>query len=322
MKHVKRFLPVLVLATLVPASQAGGAARPAALALVTAESLNQLVAVQPQTGRVVKRLRMPADPQNVEAYAGAAAVVSTQGGAVTLVDPRTLRILKTIRGFASPHIAAFSPDGEYLYVTDDARGELAVIRGRVLRKLFVGHGAHHLAFSPDQRRVWIALGERATAIAVVDTSRVARPRLLGRIDPHGLAHDLAFTPDGRYVWVTYDDRSTLRVFAARSGRPVATLYAGPPPAHVRFDDASGLTQFGRYAYVTSGNAGTIRVFDWSTRRLVRTLGTPTGSFNLSIDRGVVATASLTRGIVTEFAGGRRRSDRVAPATRDIALVTP
>jgi DNA-binding beta-propeller fold protein YncE len=319
-------LTLVAAALLVPASQARVRGGGPTYALVTAETLNQLVVVEVPSGRVIKRLRLPADPQNVESYAGAAVVVSTRAGSVTLIDPTTLRIKKVIRGFGAPHIAAFSPDGDYIYVTDDERGQLAVIRGRVIRKLFVGRGAHHMAFAPDERRLWIALGERATSIAVLDTSRdngrIARPRLIGHADPKGLAHDLAFTPDGRYVWVTYDDRPVVRVFNARTRRVVATLYGGPAPQHVRFDDADGLPVFGRYAYVSSGNSGRLRLFDWRTRRLVRTIRTPLGSFNLSIDRGRIATASLSQGIVTELVGDRRNSARVAPVTRDVALATP
>jgi DNA-binding beta-propeller fold protein YncE len=319
-------LTLVAAILLVPASQARVAGGGPTYALVTAETLNQLVVVELPSGRVVKRLRLSADPQNVEFYAGAAVVVSTRAGSVTLIDPMTLRIKKVIRGFGAPHIAAFSPDGDYIYVTDDERGQLAVILGRVIRRLFVGRGAHHMAFAPDERRLWIALGERATSIAVLDTSRdtgrIARPRLIGHVDPKGLAHDLAFTPDGRYVWVTYDDRPVVRVFNARTQRVVATLYGGPAPQHVRFDDAAGLPVFGRYAYVSSGNSGRLRVFDWRTRRLVRTIRTPLGSFNLSIDRGRIATASLSQGIVTELVGDRRNSARVAPATRDVALATP
>jgi DNA-binding beta-propeller fold protein YncE len=324
---VKSALLLLVVAALlVPASQArvAGGGRP--VALVTAETLNELLVVSLPSGRILKRLPMPADPENVEAYAGAAVVVSTRAGSVTLVDPRSFRVRKVIRDFGAPHIAAFSPDGDYIYVTDDERGQVAVILGRVIRKIFVGRGAHHMAFAPDERRLWIALGERATSIAVLDTSRetgrIARPRVIGHVDPKGLAHDLAFTPDGRYVWVTYDDRPYVRVFDARTERPVATLYGGPPPQHVRFDDENGLPRFGRYAYVSSGNSGRLRIFNWRTRRLVRTMRTPTGSFNLSIDRGVIATASLSQGIVTELAGDRRTSVRVAPSTRDVALTTP
>ena len=309
---------VLALAQRLDAPHAMAARR--TLALVTVESENRLLAVDVATGHVVRWWTLPADPENVEAYAGEVAVVSAKAGAVTLVDPQTLK-RHVIRGFGSPHIAAFAPSGDYLYVSDDARGRVDVILGHVIRSIFVGYGAHHMAFSPDQRRLWVVLGERARSIAVVDTHVVDHPRLIGHVDPHGLAHDAAFTPDGRYVWVTYDDRSTLTVFNARTRRPVATLPAGTAPAHVRFDDADGLARYGRYAYVTSGNDGVLRVYDWRRRKLVRTLRTAQGSFNLSVDRGLVATSSLTGGTLTLFRGGRRLlGERVAPVARDVALV--
>jgi len=290
------------------------------LALVTVESENRLLAVDEATGHVVRWWTLPADPENVEAYAGGAAVVSTSG-AVTLINTDTLKVTHVIRGLGSPHIAAFSPSGDWVYVTDDARGELDVILGHIVHRLFVGYGAHHMAFSPDQRRLWVVLGERARSISVVDTHNPARPRLIGHVDPRGLAHDAAFTPDGRYVWVAYDDRPYLRVFDARTRKPVATLYAGTAPAHVRFDDADGLPRYGRYAYVTSGNDGVLRVYDWRTRKLVRTLRTAPGSFNLAVDRGLVATSSLTGGTLSVFRSGRRLlGERVAPVARDVALV--
>jgi hypothetical protein len=303
---------------LVPASQArlsGGKV----YALVTAETLNELIVVE--SGRVVKRLPMPAEPQNVEAFPNqTAVVVSTRAGAVTLVDTLRLRVRRVLRGFGSPHIAAYSPNGELIYVTDDTRGQLAVIRDRVLRKVFVGFGAHHIAVGPKGRRLWIALGERARSIVVVNSANPRRPSTVGRVDPHGLAHDLAFTPDGRYVWVTYDAGSVIRVFSARTRRPVATLYGGTPPQHVVFGRTG--TVFERTAYVTSGNEGTVREFRWRDRQLLRVLHTPRGSFNLSAEFGWLATASLTQGVVSEFTGNRRRSLRIAPSTRDVALTTP
>jgi DNA-binding beta-propeller fold protein YncE len=311
---MKRLLVVLAILAVPAASHASP---PRLLAVVTVESQNRLLVVDVGSGRVLRSITMPADPENVEAYAGQAAVVSTRAGAVTILDGSTLRTQRVLSGFGSPHIAAFAPSGDYLYVTDDSRGQLAVILGKTVRKIFVGYGAHHMAFSPDQSELWIALGERARSIAVVDTRNPMRPRLEGNLDPQGLAHDLAFTPDGRFVWVAYDDRPYVRVFDAETKRPVAKLYAGTPPAHVRFDDAT----FGRYAYVTSGNDATLRLFDWRSRRLVRVLRTSPGSFNLSVHRGVVATTSLTNGTMTVVRGERRVSSRrIAPATRDVALV--
>lgn len=315
---MKRLLVLAALAA-VPTSSAAQTAHP--LALVTAETQNRLLAIDTRTGRIVRSVRVPADPQSVEAYAGDAAVVSTKAGVVTRLDPHTLKVRQVVRGFATPHIAAYAPSGDYLFVTDDARGQVASIGADSVKKIFVGLGAHHMAFSPDQKRLWIALGERARSIAVVDTSDPARPRLTGNLHPRGLAHDLAFTPDGQFVWVTYDDRLYLRIFSARTLRPVAKLYAGPPPAHVRFDNASGLARFGNRAYVTSGNAAALRIFDWKRRRLLRLVRTAPGSYNLAIDQGLVATSSLTSGTLTVVHGVRRAlSEHVAPAARDVALV--
>ena len=64
----------------------------------------------------------------------------------------------------------------------------------------------------------------------------------------------------------------------------------------------------------------VRIFDLRARRLVRTIRTAPGSYNLSVDRGLLATSSLTDGIVTVVHGARRiLSERVAPAARDVAL---
>jgi hypothetical protein len=181
--RVKRILFLLAFALLSPASQAGTRAGPP-VALVTAESLDQLIAIDLPSGRIVQRLRLPADPENVVTSGRLAVVVSARAGAVTLLAPGSLRVQRVIYGFGAPHIAAFSPDLEQVYVTDDARGQLSVIslaRARVIRKLFVGYGAHHLSVSPDGKETWIALGERAHTIVVLDTSRPALPRVVGRL---------------------------------------------------------------------------------------------------------------------------------------------
>ena len=307
---------IAVAALLSPASEAGaGGGSP--IALVTAETTNQLVAVALPSGWIVKRLGMPADPQNVAVCGSTAAVVSVRAGAVTLVDASTLRIRRVLRGFASPHIPACSPDGHYIYVTDDARGQLAVIGNRVLRKVFVGYGAHHIAVSPDQPRLWIALGEGARSISVIDTTDSARPRLIGHVDPRGLAHDLAFGPGSRRVWVTYDAGPRVRIFDAITQRPLKALYGGAPPQHVAFNPYSKHD----HAYVASGDDGTLRVFALPAARPARTVRLRAGSFNVSTFGSFVITSSLTHGTLTELSDSGRvlLNERVAPHARDVAV---
>ena len=306
---------LLLLAVLaVPASHAarmGG--HP--VALVTAETENQLLVVGLTTGKVEQRLRMPADPQNVEADDRTVVVVSSRAGAVTLLDAKRLRVTRTFRGFASPHIAKLSPDGGYAYVTDDTRGQLVVIglaRKQILRRVFVGLGAHHMDFSPDGRRLWIALGERARTVVLLTTMQRARPRVVGRFEPGGLVHDLAFAPGGRRVWITYDDRPSVGVFDARTRRLLFTIPGGSPPQHVAF---------GHFAFVTSGNDGRLRIFS-RRGRLQGVAHTPDGSFNLGLGGGLVLMSSLTQGTVTSFRGNGHLlwTRKLAPAARDVALV--
>lgn len=308
---MKRALLLLAVAA-VPASNAarvGGEP----IALVTAETENQLIALNLRTGHVIRRLRMPPGPENVEA-GRVAVVVSTRAGAVTLVDTRTLRVRRVIRGFAFPHIPALSPDGRYAYVTDDRRGQVVVIaleRGRVVGRAFVGFGAHHMSFRPHHHELWVALGERAQTIAIVDTTHPNHPRRKGFFSPGGLVHDLAFPAGGRRLWVTFDDRSSIAVFDARTLRRLFTLPAGSPPQHVAFR---------RYAYVTSGNDGRLRIFSVAGR-LLGVATTPVGSFNLGLGPGRVLTSSLANGTLTELGviGRLLLSTRVAPAARDVAL---
>jgi DNA-binding beta-propeller fold protein YncE len=315
---VKRLLALLAVA-LVPASHAahlGGEP----VALVTAETQNQLIAVDLPSGRVLKRLPMPADPENVETDATYALVVSARGGAVTLVGIRRLRVLKVLRGFGSPHIALIVPKHEIAYVTDDARGQLAVIdllRQRITRKVFVGFGAHHMAISPDWTRLWVALGERARSITLLDTTLPGAPRVIGHLDPRGEAHDLGFAPGGGRVWVTYDDRPTVAVFDARSGARRRAFTAGSPPQHVAFDQFSNA----RHAYVTSGTDGALRIVSLRSVRTIRTVSVPRGSYNVSTGGALVLVSSLTNGTLTELDENGRLllRKRLAPATRDVAL---
>ncbi len=298
-----------------PARALGGSP----VALVTAESENELLAVSLPGGAILRRVRLPADPENVAALvAGPAVVVSAKAGAVSILAWRSLRAVRVLRGFRSPHLVAIAPDGEWAYVTDDGSGIISVIelaRAKIVSRVFVGLGAHHLAFSPDEKRLWVALGERARTIVVLDTSRPDRPRVVSRFDPGFPAHDLSFSPDGRRVWVTSDADGRVTVFDADSRRRLYSVLVGPPPQHLAF----GLRGF---AYVTSGYGSRIIMIDPNRGRVVRSARVPYGSFNVTTSGGLVVTSSLLLGTLTEFDNQLHlmmRSVKVAPAARDAGI---
>jgi DNA-binding beta-propeller fold protein YncE len=302
-------------------------------ALVTDEQQNRLLAVDLPSGRIVHTVSVPADPEDIATAGngGVVIVVSSRAGKVTVLDGHTLKVIKVFGGFEQPHIAEISPDGAYAYITDDPRGTLTVIRLSDLRVtdiVAVGAGAHHLAFSPTDRTVWIALGENAQEITTLSTvtsrpsspaSRIVdpgRPRVIGRFQPGFAAHDLAFSPDGRTIWVTSAAGPDVTAFDARTHRVRFRIPVGSPPQHVVFE--------GAYAYLTSGYGSTIEKVSATTGRVVTRAGSPYGSFELAAADGYVVSSSLLRGTLAIYTPNLKllRVVKLAPATREVAISRP
>ena len=295
------------------------AARPDPLAFVTAETENRLLVVDLRTGAVTKRISVAGSPQYVAAEPGLAVVTSPNAGAATLLAGAALRPARVFSGFGAPHITAISPDGQHAFVVDDERGTVTVLGladARRTSTLYVGVGAHHMTVSPDQGRAWVALGESARTIVVVDTSDLARPRVLTRFAPGFPAHDLSFSPDGRRVWVTSAGGPDVAVFRAADHRLLFRVPVGAPPQHVAFAR--------RYAYLTSGYGSTIEQVAAATGRVIKRAAVPYGSFELDAADGYVVTASLLNGELAIFTPQLRRLRvlRLAPATRDVAIAYP
>jgi DNA-binding beta-propeller fold protein YncE len=285
-------------------------------ALVTDETQNRLLVVDLPSGRLVRRIAVAPDPEYVAAGRGIIVVVSSRSARVTLLERHSLRVLRVLGGFLSPHIPAISPNGNFAYVTDDARGTLTAISLRSLSvtdAIAVGLGAHHVAFSPDGRQAWIALSESATTIAFVDCTDPARPRLTSQFKPGFASHDLAFSPDGDQVWVSSATGADVVAFSSRDHRLLFRIAVGAGPQHLVFD--------GRYAFLTSGYGSMIEKVRASNGAVLARAAAPYGSFELDAGHGMVASSSLLRGTLAVYDSKLRplRVLAIAPAARDLAI---
>ncbi len=319
--HLRR--PVAHRRAIVPVAVTGRPPRAAATrapeALVTAETRDRVIVVNLRTGGVVGRIPVPGGPEYVGGVVTLGAVSSPQAGTVSIIAGPHWHVTRADRRFATPHIVALSPDGDHVYVTDDRRGTFSVITlttDRVTGTVFVGHGAHHLASSPNQQRVWVALGESTRTIVIVDTQHLERPTVISSFDPGFAAHDLAFSPSGRQVWVTSAAGPDVAVLRAGDHRLLFRVPVGAPPQHVAF--------LGRYAYLASGYGRTVEQVDAATGAVVRRARVPYGSFELAAGAGFVVTASLLDGDLATFTPALHllRVRRLAPETRDVAIVEP
>jgi DNA-binding beta-propeller fold protein YncE len=297
-----------------PEALAGGT--PAAL--VTADTQSRVAVVELSSGRIIRFIPTLAGPRSVESVSGTMGVVChTSQGAVSLIDGRTLRVVRVLRGFAEPRYTAARPDGRHVFVTDSARGEVVAIdvkRGRAVGRVELGGPARHVSMSPDGRILWVSLGSKAELVAIVDVSRPASPRLLHRLRPPFLAHDVGVVPGGSTVWVTSGDRGALAVYDRRTDEVLKRLPADAPPQHVTF--------LGGKAFVTSGEDGTLRVHSLRDGRVLRTTRIPVGSYNVQDAFDWIVTPSLDRGTfcVLTRAGRLVRRVQVAPSSHDACFV--
>ena len=287
-----------------------------ALALVTADLEASIVAVDLSNGEIHARLKTPAGPRSIESIGERAALVAhTEGGRLTLVDSR-LRVRPIVGDFGAPRYTAVSPGRRLAYVTDSERQEVAVVElegRRVIGRTPVGGPARHLGIDRAGSRLWVALGSKAHAIAVLSLAEPRRPRVVGTMRPPFLAHDVGFTPGGRRVWVTSGDRGRIAIYDALTGGLVRTIAADAPPQHVTFVDDR--------AFVTSGDDGVLRIHALDGRR-VGSAAVPLGSYNVQQGFGLILTPSLSQGTLCTFSAGGVPIERarIARSSHDACFV--
>jgi WD40 repeat protein/DNA-binding SARP family transcriptional activator len=217
---------------------------------------------------------------------GGTLAVTGRGGAVDVIDARTLRrrhTLHAMQGFAGN--VAFSPHGRLLAVAG-RNGRITLWNARTLRSAGELRGlradSQALAFSPDGRML-----AAAEALFTPPRMRVwdVRRRELTRVRIARSSAMLAFSPDGR--WLVAETGFGADVLDSRSGRLVKSVETEGASRSVAFSpDGSRL--------VIGSADGTIHFFstdDW------RVMGRPfeahtarVTSLDFSPDGRVLATA--------------------------------
>ena len=231
----------LILVVALAVTGGGASAKPEGgtpAVFVSAERASLLVGVDLITGRVIARIRVPAGPHNVTSYSARYVLVtSPPAGSVTLVDAFSRRVLEVWRGFGSPH--DIEVDGDYAYVTDESRGQLAVIdlaRRKVVAKVAVGPRPHDVAVGDVSL---VTHGSGHPELTIVGDSHPRKPKVLAELDVGGAAHDISKQGDSANAYVTYWGSGAVGAVDWGRGKMLWRRTVGTLVHHVQVDPYRG-----------------------------------------------------------------------------------
>jgi PQQ-dependent catabolism-associated beta-propeller protein len=206
-----------------------------------------------------------------DAQHGALIAVSNEAGhTVTLIDARSLKVLRTIGVPQRPRGIEFSPDGTHIFValsdpqkrvqtSGDAIVSIGVSSGRIDGVFPAGSDPERFAITPDGKRLYAANEDGSwTSATDIATRRIVATLIVG-IEPEGVA----VSPDGRWVYVTAETSNSVSVIDARANKVVANFLVDVRPRAVAFSPD------GKHAYVTAEIGGSLSVIDTGTRGVTR-----------------------------------------------------
>ncbi|MBC7956535.1 MAG: beta-propeller fold lactonase family protein [Cytophagales bacterium] len=258
------------------------------------------------------------------AGAGKAYVADEGANTVTVLDAASFKKIGRIPVGQGPHNVQVSPDGKWLWVTNNGepgmaaekmpagkmpQGEHAAMGGagavwaidtasnKVVAKVPVGKHPAHVVVSGDGSTAYVTNGTDNT-VSVLDTAtrRVSDVISVG-VSPHGLR----ISPDGKEAWVANLKAGTVSVIDTASRKQVAEIAVGKGPAQV------GFTRDGRFGFVSLSQENQVAVIDPASRKVIRKLAvgtvpiqlyaTPDSAFVLVANQGTLKKPGSTVSVI-------------------------
>lgn len=152
--------------------------------------------------------------------------------AITIVDPRTLKIVGTVpTGQPESHMLAISHDGKRGYTSNVGPGSVSVLdlaARKTLAVIPVAPGTQRISISNDDKLVFAA-DTRKPQLVVIDT---ATNKVKARIDLPALGYGTASTKDGGSLLVALPSIDKVGVVDIRTLKVARTIDACRSPQEV------------------------------------------------------------------------------------------
>jgi len=209
-------------------------------------------------------------------------VTLNKAGKVAVVDTETFKVLREVDAGESPVRPALQPDGQLLWVGNDAPGDkeggVTAIDTASLGKVAsipTGKGHHEIAFPDDGRYAYVTNRGSGT-VSVVDVRERRKVRDV-RVGPQPIS--LGFSAAARALYVADGQEGTVYVLDGNSHEVTARIQAKPGLGPMRF------TADGRWGLILNSRENAVHIVDASNNRLAHTVPVGETPYQITLTRG-------------------------------------
>ena len=148
---------------------------------------------------------------------------NSAGDNVSVIDPKTNKVVGEIAGIEAGHGAGASPDGKTIYVSNEAESTLDIVDAKTLKVItkvpLSGH-PNNMAVAKDGRYVYVGIIQEPGGVDVIDTTTQKRVK---NVPTKGTIHNAYVTPDGKYVVAGSIAGKTINVIDAKTHETAFTV---------------------------------------------------------------------------------------------------
>ena len=197
---------------------------------------------------------------------------NSAGDAVSVIDPKTNKVVGEINGIEVNHGAAAAPDGRYYYISNEAESTLDVADPKtfkVIRSIKLSGHPNNISISKDGRKVYVSIAVKPGAVDVIDTASMEKVK---SIPVKGAVHNTYVTPDGNFVVSGSIPSKTITVIDEKTDMPVwsLTMDAGIRPMAF-YTNPDGST---KWIFVQLSDFHGFAVVDFATHQEVNRIKLP------------------------------------------------
>ncbi|MGA2635605.1 MAG: cytochrome D1 domain-containing protein [Terracidiphilus sp.] len=202
-------------------------------------------------------------------------VTTELDNAVTLIDPKTLRIVGTIpTGAAQSHMLALSHDGLRGYTSNVVPGSVSVLdiaARKTIAVIPVSPNAQRISISNDDHWVFTS-DETKPRLAVIDTTT---NKLKSWIPLEGTGYGSAPTPDGRWLLLAIPGKDNVAVIDLDTMQVARSVAVGKSPQEIL------VRPDGKVAYVSCIGSDQVAEIDLASWKVTRFIATGKGTDGLA-----------------------------------------